>query len=108
MAFEWRPRLNQLKVGTRVVIERKDTTPQYSPGFLAELPSWKNRMRFVPETETLNNKDFHIFLPKIQPSSPVHVMMQYVFIFRFLVFLDDHAPHYVALPSLHLVCKPCK
>lgn len=51
MAFEWRPRLSQLKVGSRVVIERKDSTPQYSPGFLAELPSWKNRMRFVPKTD---------------------------------------------------------
>lgn len=77
MAFEWRPRLNQLKVGIHVVIECKDTTPQYSPGFLAGLPSWKNQMRFVPKTETLNNKDFHVFLPKIRPSSSsLHIMMQ--------------------------------
>ncbi|XP_003969330.3 histone-lysine N-methyltransferase SETDB1-like [Takifugu rubripes] len=67
VAFERRPRLSQLKVGTRVVMERRDATPQYSTGILAELPSWKNRMRF-------------------------------------LVFLDDHTPHYVALPLLHLVC----
>lgn len=91
MTFEWRPRRIQLKVGTRVVIECKD--PDYSPGFLAERPSWKNRMRFVPKTETLNTKDFHISLPKIYPSSSVHVMMQYVLIFRFLVFLDNHTLH---------------
>lgn len=52
MAFERRPRLRQLRVGTRVVTERPDATPQYSTGTLAELPSWKNRMRFVPKAET--------------------------------------------------------
>lgn len=35
--------------------------------------------------------------------------MQYVFsISRFLVFTDDHTPLYAILPSLHLVCNPCK
>lgn len=57
MAFERRPRLSQLKVGTRVVIERRDATPQYSTGILAELPSWKNRMRFVPKAETQKDAD---------------------------------------------------
>lgn len=52
MAFERRPRLSQLKVGTRVVIERPHAAPQYSTGILAELPSWKNRMRFVPEADS--------------------------------------------------------
>lgn len=102
MAFEWTPRLNQLKVGTRVVIECKDTTPQYATGIIAELPSWKNRMRFVPKTESLKDEYFHMLFPR-------SVTTPYVLlIFRFLVFLDDHTPHYVALPLLHLVCKPCK
>lgn len=57
MAFEWRPRLSQLRVGTRVVMERPDAAPRYSTGILAELPSWKNRMRFVPEAETQKDAD---------------------------------------------------
>ncbi|XP_068188736.1 histone-lysine N-methyltransferase SETDB1-B-like [Antennarius striatus] len=68
MAFDTTPLLEQLYVGARVVISSQDPN-LYRPGILAELPSRKNRLRF-------------------------------------LVFLDDHKPFYLGLPSLHLVCRP--
>ncbi|XP_041866620.1 histone-lysine N-methyltransferase SETDB1-B-like isoform X2 [Melanotaenia boesemani] len=69
IAFENTPKLDQLYVGARVVIQSPDDKLCFMPGILSELPSRKNRLRF-------------------------------------LVFLDDHTPLYVGLPSLHLVCKP--
>lgn len=69
IAFDCIPKADQLFVGARVVVKCEAEKPLYCPGFVAELPSRKNRMRF-------------------------------------LVFMDDHTPIYVALPSLHLVCRP--
>ncbi|XP_072246988.1 histone-lysine N-methyltransferase SETDB1-B-like [Leuresthes tenuis] len=69
IASDFTPKLEQLHVGARVVIKSSDDTHCFIPGILAELPSRKNRLRF-------------------------------------LVFLDDHTPLYVGLPSLHLVCRP--
>ncbi|KAM9727027.1 histone-lysine N-methyltransferase SETDB1-B-like [Menidia menidia] len=63
------PKLEQLYVGARVVVPSSDDNTCFIPGILVELPSRKNRLRF-------------------------------------LVFLDDHTPLYVSLPTLHLVCRP--
>ncbi|XP_068603500.1 histone-lysine N-methyltransferase SETDB1-B-like isoform X2 [Brachionichthys hirsutus] len=68
IAFVSTPTLEQLYVGARVVVTCQDSA-MLQPGILAELPSRKNRLRF-------------------------------------LVFLDDHKPHYLGLPALHLVCRP--
>ncbi|XP_068603622.1 histone-lysine N-methyltransferase SETDB1-B-like [Brachionichthys hirsutus] len=68
IAFVSTPSLEQLYVGARVVVTCQDSAI-FQPGILAELPSRKNRLRF-------------------------------------LVFLDDHKPHYLGLPALHLVCRP--
>ncbi|XP_029298334.1 histone-lysine N-methyltransferase SETDB1-A-like isoform X2 [Cottoperca gobio] len=70
IAFDYMPKVNTLFVGARVVIKYEAEEDRFCPAFLAELPSRRNRMRF-------------------------------------LVFIDDHTPVYVGLPSLHLVCKPC-
>ncbi|XP_029023386.1 histone-lysine N-methyltransferase SETDB1-B-like [Betta splendens] len=69
IAFDHTPKLEQLYVGARVVVRCQENKFKFSPGILAELPSRKNRLRF-------------------------------------LVFVDDHTPVYVGLPSLHLVCRP--
>ncbi|XP_010766199.1 histone-lysine N-methyltransferase SETDB1-B-like [Notothenia coriiceps] len=71
IAFDYMPKVESLLVGSRVVVKHQTEEGQFCPGTLAELPSRKNRMRF-------------------------------------LVFMDDHTPLYVNLPSLHLVCRPCK
>ncbi|XP_056153989.1 histone-lysine N-methyltransferase SETDB1-A [Lampris incognitus] len=73
MAFDRIPSLERLYVGARVVAKYKQTNQSTSfySGVLGELPSRRNRMRF-------------------------------------LVFLDDHTPCYLGLPSLHLVCRPLK
>nr|XP_020441666.1 histone-lysine N-methyltransferase SETDB1-B-like isoform X2 [Monopterus albus] len=69
IAFDTTPKLEQLYVGARVVVQCQDNKYRFRPGILAELPSRKNRLRF-------------------------------------LVFIDDHTPVYVGLPSLHLICRP--
>ncbi|KAK1884283.1 Histone-lysine N-methyltransferase SETDB1-B [Dissostichus eleginoides] len=66
IAFDTTPDLEQLYVGARVVVRFPDH--KFRPGVLSELPSRKNRLRF-------------------------------------LVFIDDHTPLYLGLPSFHLV--PC-
>ncbi|XP_030597349.1 histone-lysine N-methyltransferase SETDB1-B-like [Archocentrus centrarchus] len=45
IAFDHMPKVNQLVVGTRVVIKTEDG--QFVPGVMAEVPSRKNRMRFL-------------------------------------------------------------
>ncbi|KAM4598776.1 histone-lysine N-methyltransferase SETDB1-B-like [Fundulus diaphanus] len=68
IASDTNPKLDQLYVGARVLIQSPEDQQCFLPGLLAELPSRKNRLRF-------------------------------------LVFLDDHTPLYVSLPSLYLVCR---
>ncbi|KAM4729182.1 histone-lysine N-methyltransferase SETDB1-B-like [Anableps anableps] len=68
IAKETNPKLDQLYVGARVLIQSPEDGQCFLPGLLAELPSRKNRLRF-------------------------------------LVFLDDHTPVYVSLPSLYLICR---
>ncbi|KAL3043668.1 hypothetical protein OYC64_003517 [Pagothenia borchgrevinki] len=67
IAFDTTPDREQLYVGARVVVRFPDH--KFRPGVLSELPSRKNRLRF-------------------------------------LVFIDDHTPLYLGLPSFHLVCRP--
>lgn len=69
IAFDKTPKLEQLYVGARVVVQSQENKFRFQPGILAELPRRNNRLRF-------------------------------------LVFMDDHTPAYVGLPSLHLLCKP--
>uniref|UniRef100_A0A096LSK7 Tudor domain-containing protein n=1 Tax=Poecilia formosa TaxID=48698 RepID=A0A096LSK7_POEFO len=73
IAKETTPKLDQLYVGARVLIQSPEDEQCFLPGLLSELPSRKNRNNFM--------------------------------LFRFLVFLDDHTPVYVSLPSLYLVCR---
>ncbi|XP_054886229.1 histone-lysine N-methyltransferase SETDB1-B-like isoform X2 [Poeciliopsis prolifica] len=68
IAKKTNPKLDQLYVGARVLIQSPEDEQCFLPGLLAELPSRKNRLRF-------------------------------------LVFLDDHTPVYVSLPSLYLICR---
>lgn len=69
IAFEKTPKLEELYIGARVIVQCQENKFRFQPGILAELPRRNNRLRF-------------------------------------LVFMDDHTPAYVGLPSLHLVCKP--
>ncbi|XP_043993287.1 histone-lysine N-methyltransferase SETDB1-B-like isoform X2 [Gambusia affinis] len=68
IAKKTNPKLDQLYVGARVLIQSPEDERCFLPGLLAELPSRKNRLRFM-------------------------------------VFLDDHTPVYVSLPSLYLICR---
>nr|XP_020441691.1 histone-lysine N-methyltransferase SETDB1-A-like [Monopterus albus]XP_020441692.1 histone-lysine N-methyltransferase SETDB1-A-like [Monopterus albus]XP_020441693.1 histone-lysine N-methyltransferase SETDB1-A-like [Monopterus albus]XP_020441694.1 histone-lysine N-methyltransferase SETDB1-A-like [Monopterus albus]XP_020441695.1 histone-lysine N-methyltransferase SETDB1-A-like [Monopterus albus] len=47
IAFDIMPKLGQLYIGARVVVKSQGDQPQFCPGILAELPSRKNRMRFL-------------------------------------------------------------
>ncbi|XP_044028956.1 histone-lysine N-methyltransferase SETDB1-A-like isoform X2 [Siniperca chuatsi] len=47
IAFDCMPKAEQLFVGARIVVKRQADKPQFCPGVLAELPSRKNRMRFL-------------------------------------------------------------
>lgn len=47
IAFDYMPKVDSLLVGTRVVVKHQTEEGQFCPGTLAELPSRKNRMRFV-------------------------------------------------------------
>ncbi|TNN59953.1 Histone-lysine N-methyltransferase SETDB1-B [Liparis tanakae] len=47
IAFDTTPKLEQLFVGARVVVRCQDNKLQFRPGVLAELPSRKNRLRFL-------------------------------------------------------------
>ncbi|XP_049606934.1 histone-lysine N-methyltransferase SETDB1-B [Syngnathus scovelli] len=47
IAFEVTPRLEQVYVGARVVVNCQDDTTQFRAGILAELPTRKNRLRFL-------------------------------------------------------------
>ncbi|XP_065326711.1 dual specificity protein kinase CLK2 isoform X4 [Pelmatolapia mariae] len=49
IAFEHMPKVNELFVGVRVVVQSKDD--QFVPGFMAEVPCRKNRMRFLIFTD---------------------------------------------------------
>ncbi|KAM9364014.1 histone-lysine N-methyltransferase SETDB1-B-like [Pholidichthys leucotaenia] len=47
MALDNTPKLDQLFVGARVVIQSQANKQEFHPGILAELPSRKNRLRFM-------------------------------------------------------------
>ncbi|GAA6227261.1 histone-lysine N-methyltransferase SETDB1-B-like isoform X2 [Lates japonicus] len=47
IAFDNTPKLEQLYVGARVVVRDQDNKFRFQPGILAELPSRKNRLRFL-------------------------------------------------------------
>lgn len=47
IAFDNTPKLEQLYVGARVVVRCQDNKFRFRPGVLAELPSRKNRLRFL-------------------------------------------------------------
>ncbi|XP_059206710.1 histone-lysine N-methyltransferase SETDB1-A isoform X2 [Centropristis striata] len=47
IAYDYRPKLDQLSVGARVVVQPDPGKCTFCPGILGELPSRKNRMRFL-------------------------------------------------------------
>ncbi|XP_029299848.1 histone-lysine N-methyltransferase SETDB1-A [Cottoperca gobio] len=47
IAFDTTPKLEQLYVGSRVVVRCQDNKFRFRPGVLSELPSRKNRLRFL-------------------------------------------------------------
>lgn len=47
LAFTSTPKLDQLYVGARVVVQSLEDKSQFQPGLLAELPGRKNRLRFL-------------------------------------------------------------
>lgn len=47
MAFGNSARLDQLSIGSCVVVEREDQVPRFRSGILAELPTLKNKQRLV-------------------------------------------------------------
>lgn len=97
IAFDSRPKVEQLCVGTRVVVRCQNNKFRFRPGILAELPSRKNQFRFRLKEKTLKASQ-----QASSDSDPFSVFG------RFLVFVDDHTPVYVGLPLFHLVCRPCE
>ncbi|KAM4725045.1 uncharacterized protein FYW61_013303 isoform 2-T2 [Anableps anableps] len=47
LAFDSMPKLEDLSIGCRVVVKCSSENVEYKPGIMAELPSRKNRMRFL-------------------------------------------------------------
>ncbi|XP_078124065.1 histone-lysine N-methyltransferase SETDB1-A [Sander vitreus] len=47
IAFDYMPKVEQLFIGARVVVKSQNKECRFCPGVLAELPSRKNRMRFL-------------------------------------------------------------
>lgn len=47
IAFKKTPKLDELYVGARVVIRSQENKFRYQPGILCELPSRRNRLRFL-------------------------------------------------------------
>ncbi|XP_014910137.1 histone-lysine N-methyltransferase SETDB1-B-like isoform X1 [Poecilia latipinna] len=47
LAFDNMPKLDELSIGCRVVVKISNEKVVYKPGIMAELPSRKNRMRFL-------------------------------------------------------------
>ncbi|XP_027892924.1 histone-lysine N-methyltransferase SETDB1-A-like isoform X1 [Xiphophorus couchianus] len=47
LAFDNMPKLEELSIGCRVVVKISNEKVEYKPGIMAELPSRKNRMRFL-------------------------------------------------------------
>lgn len=60
IALDNPPKLDELYVGARVVIQSADDELSFLPGILAELPSRKNRLRFVFEWV------LHMFITRTQ------------------------------------------
>ncbi|KAL6099594.1 uncharacterized protein ACO6RY_01384 [Pungitius sinensis] len=63
VAFDTTPKLNQLYVGARVVVKCQDKMFRFRPGILAELPSRKNRLRFLVFLDC--HLPFYVGLPSI-------------------------------------------
>ncbi|XP_033492495.1 uncharacterized protein LOC117263338 [Epinephelus lanceolatus] len=64
IAFDYMPNVDQLFVGARVVVKRKVEERHFSPGIMAELPSRKNRMRFLVFTD--DHKPLYVGLPLLR------------------------------------------
>ncbi|KAM4591571.1 histone-lysine N-methyltransferase SETDB1-B-like [Odontesthes bonariensis] len=63
IASDLTPKLEQLYVGARLVIQSSDDTRCFLPGVLAELPSRKNRLRFLVFQD--DHKPFYVGLPSL-------------------------------------------
>lgn len=71
IAYNSTPKLEQLYVGARVAVACHEHDNVFRPGILAELPSRKNRLRFVYDLvftpSSINRPHFWHFEMKIIP-----------------------------------------
>lgn len=61
IAFDHPPKLKQLYVGARVVVRCQDNKFRFRPGILAELPSRKNRLRWVFKGGTTIPNEWNVY-----------------------------------------------
>lgn len=54
LAFDRMPKVEELSIGSRVVVKSPSDATEYQPAIMAELPSRKNRMRFECLAERRN------------------------------------------------------
>ncbi|XP_042362962.1 histone-lysine N-methyltransferase SETDB1-A [Plectropomus leopardus] len=64
IAFNFKPKVEELYVGARVAVKRKADQCHFSPGIMAELPSRKNRMRFLVFID--DHKPVYVGLPLLR------------------------------------------
>ncbi|XP_067353735.1 histone-lysine N-methyltransferase SETDB1-B-like isoform X5 [Channa argus] len=63
IAFDCMPKVDQLFVGSRVVVKCPADQPKFCPGILSELPNRKNRMRFLIFTD--DHTPVYVGLPSL-------------------------------------------
>ncbi|XP_034748846.1 histone-lysine N-methyltransferase SETDB1-A-like isoform X2 [Etheostoma cragini] len=78
IAFDYMPKIDELFVGARVVVKFQDKETRFCPGVLAELPSRKNRMRFLVFID--DHTPVYVGLPLLhlvcRPSTYMHSAMK--------------------------------
>ncbi|KAM8766773.1 histone-lysine N-methyltransferase SETDB1-B-like isoform 1-T1 [Acanthopagrus schlegelii] len=108
IAFDTTPRLEQLYVGARVVVKCQDNNSLFRPGVLAELPSRKNRLRFLVFQD--DHMPVYVGLPSLHlVCRPLENVLDDVANARHSSFMSQylrdwpypHLTHYIAGQSLN-------
>ncbi|XP_073339746.1 histone-lysine N-methyltransferase SETDB1-B-like isoform X2 [Pagrus major] len=108
IAFDTTPRLEQLYVGARMVVKCQDNNSLFRPGILAELPSRKNRLRFLVFQD--DHMPVYVGLPSLHlVCRPLENVLDDVANTRHSSFMSQylrdwpypHLTHYIAGQSLN-------
>ncbi|XP_036001202.1 histone-lysine N-methyltransferase SETDB1-A isoform X3 [Fundulus heteroclitus] len=64
LAYDGLPKLDELSIGCRVVVQCPSEKAEFQPGIMAELPGRKNRMRFLVYTD--DHTPMYVGLPALR------------------------------------------